>query len=283
MKLASASGASTSDSDTDERRQRHRNAESRTRQQACEAAPAVGCGAVSVESQGARHSICQGHGVTRRVRPCGALIHLLHGHLSHVLQTVRATSGQMCAAPILAAPCACRGPSERVPGPSSRRGSPRPALRRRVKLPAGAVLAAAALAPPALAVACRRAAGASVGVCALEHVGLPGRLRDAARRPRASGAARADRLPDRRRPRARARGAADASASSADSRPRARSTASSGCSCWCHWIWFAVPHGSVLYVLLRRPERFPRAAARMYAVFDLGAVFYWAIPTAPPW
>lgn len=51
----------------------------------------------------------------------------------------------------------------------------------------------------------------------------------------------------------------------------------------CHWIWFAVPHLSLAYVLLRRPERFPQAAARMYAVFDVGAVFYWAIPTAPPW
>ena len=52
---------------------------------------------------------------------------------------------------------------------------------------------------------------------------------------------------------------------------------------WCHWIWFLVPHASVAYVRWRRPERFPSAAARMYAVFDLGAVFYWAIPTAPPW
>ncbi len=52
---------------------------------------------------------------------------------------------------------------------------------------------------------------------------------------------------------------------------------------WCHWVWFAVPHSSVIYVLARRPERFPAAAARMYAVFDIGAVFYWAIPTAPPW
>ena len=52
---------------------------------------------------------------------------------------------------------------------------------------------------------------------------------------------------------------------------------------WCHWMWFLVPHGSVGYVLLRDGERFPSAAARMYAVFDLGAVFYWAIPTAPPW
>jgi membrane-associated phospholipid phosphatase len=52
---------------------------------------------------------------------------------------------------------------------------------------------------------------------------------------------------------------------------------------WCHWVWFMVPHASVAYVFLRRPERFPAAAARMYATFDLGAVFYWAIPTAPPW
>jgi membrane-associated phospholipid phosphatase len=51
----------------------------------------------------------------------------------------------------------------------------------------------------------------------------------------------------------------------------------------CHWAWFMVPHGSVLYVLFRKPERFPAAAARMYAVFDIGAVFYWVIPTAPPW
>lgn len=52
---------------------------------------------------------------------------------------------------------------------------------------------------------------------------------------------------------------------------------------WCHWVWFAVPHGAVAYVLLRAPERFPSAAARMYAVFDIGAVCYWTVPTAPPW
>ncbi len=52
---------------------------------------------------------------------------------------------------------------------------------------------------------------------------------------------------------------------------------------WAHWVWFAVPHGTVVYVLLRRPERFGRAAALTYAVFDVGASFYWMIPTAPPW
>jgi PAP2 superfamily len=52
---------------------------------------------------------------------------------------------------------------------------------------------------------------------------------------------------------------------------------------WTHWAWFAVPHGTVAYTLLRHPSRFPRAAAMTYAVFDVGASFYWLIPTAPPW
>jgi hypothetical protein len=52
---------------------------------------------------------------------------------------------------------------------------------------------------------------------------------------------------------------------------------------WSHWVWFAVPHAAVAYTALRRPEKFPSAAARMYAVFDLGAIVYWTLPTAPPW
>jgi membrane-associated phospholipid phosphatase len=52
---------------------------------------------------------------------------------------------------------------------------------------------------------------------------------------------------------------------------------------WAHWSWFAVPHGSLAYLLARHPRRFPRAAALMYAVFDVGACFYWFLPTAPPW
>ncbi len=52
---------------------------------------------------------------------------------------------------------------------------------------------------------------------------------------------------------------------------------------WTHWTWFMVPHGSLAYILVRHPERFPRAAAMTYAVFDLGAIFYWLAPTAPPW
>jgi hypothetical protein len=52
---------------------------------------------------------------------------------------------------------------------------------------------------------------------------------------------------------------------------------------WTHWSWFVVPHGTVAYMLLRHPERFPRAATMTYAVFNVGATFYWFLPTAPPW
>jgi membrane-associated phospholipid phosphatase len=52
---------------------------------------------------------------------------------------------------------------------------------------------------------------------------------------------------------------------------------------WLHWSWFLVPHGSVLYVLLRRPDKFERAAAMMAATFDAGVIMYWVVPTAPPW
>ena len=52
---------------------------------------------------------------------------------------------------------------------------------------------------------------------------------------------------------------------------------------WTHWLWFAVPHAATAYVLVRDRERFGRAAATTYAVFDLGAVVYWLVPTAPPW
>jgi membrane-associated phospholipid phosphatase len=52
---------------------------------------------------------------------------------------------------------------------------------------------------------------------------------------------------------------------------------------WLHWSWFIVPHGSVAYVLARRPERFERAAGMMAATFDAGVCFYWLVPTAPPW
>jgi len=50
-----------------------------------------------------------------------------------------------------------------------------------------------------------------------------------------------------------------------------------------HWIWFTVPHSAAAYVLLRRRSQFPRAALLIYATFDLGVLWYWLLPTAPPW
>jgi membrane-associated phospholipid phosphatase len=40
---------------------------------------------------------------------------------------------------------------------------------------------------------------------------------------------------------------------------------------------------ALAYILVRHPEHFPRAARRLAAVFDLGCVGYFAVPTAPPW
>jgi hypothetical protein len=50
-----------------------------------------------------------------------------------------------------------------------------------------------------------------------------------------------------------------------------------------HWAWFLQPHATAAWVLWRHPERFPRAGALMGATFDVGAVAYMAVPTAPPW
>jgi membrane-associated phospholipid phosphatase len=52
---------------------------------------------------------------------------------------------------------------------------------------------------------------------------------------------------------------------------------------WAHWVWFLVPHTTVAYMLVFRRARFERAAVLVYAVFDLGVLVYWALPTAPPW
>ncbi len=52
---------------------------------------------------------------------------------------------------------------------------------------------------------------------------------------------------------------------------------------WTHWLWFIVPYASLAVILVRHNERFPRSARQMAAVFDLGCVVYFAVPTAPPW
>jgi membrane-associated phospholipid phosphatase len=48
-------------------------------------------------------------------------------------------------------------------------------------------------------------------------------------------------------------------------------------------FWDAEPHLVLAYLLVRHPQRFTQAAARLAAVYDLTLVGYWAIPTAPPW
>jgi membrane-associated phospholipid phosphatase len=157
-----------------------------------------------------------------------------------------------------------------------------PMLRRRLELPADAVLGAAAIAPAALCVAARRTMARDMAVCALNmwgyvhayempnddsqrlaarvHVGYPIAI------DRVLGLGTPPTLRLQRRLSA-----------------PGRVNRFERVLVWCHWIWFLVPHGSVAYVRWRRPERFPSAAARMYAVFDIGAVFYSAVPTAPPW
>jgi membrane-associated phospholipid phosphatase len=52
---------------------------------------------------------------------------------------------------------------------------------------------------------------------------------------------------------------------------------------WTHWLWFAVPHATLVYLMVSHPRRFERAATLTYAVFDVGAMIYWVLPTAPPW
>jgi membrane-associated phospholipid phosphatase len=158
-----------------------------------------------------------------------------------------------------------------------------PAVRRRRKLPKAAVMAAAGLAAPALVVAAPRGRLRDVAVCCLNgwaylaayelphddaeaqlarvHIDYPLVL------DRVLGFGTPPTIRLQRR--------------FAD--PRTSFSRFERTLVFCHWVWFAVPHCAVAYVWWRRPDRFHAAAARMYSVFDVGAVFYWAIPTAPPW
>lgn len=156
-----------------------------------------------------------------------------------------------------------------------------PVVRRRCRLPAAAALGTAALAPAALTVAIRRTRVRDAAVCGLNMWAylaayeLPNDDPEwLAQRARIDYPIAVDRaLGLGVAPTVRLQAFADPGYINRFERALV----------WCHWVWFMVPHGTLAYVMWRRPERFPTAAARMYAVFDLGAVFYWAIPTAPPW
>ncbi len=158
-----------------------------------------------------------------------------------------------------------------------------PAIRKRLGLPKSVVIAAAASAPPALVVAAPRGPARHVAVVCLNmwaYVAAYELPHDDAQAQEArvhiDYPLDVDRLLGLGTPptvRLQNRWA----------HPRTSFSGFEKLLVFCHWVWFAVPHCTVAYVWWRRPERFGAAAARMYCVFDLGAAFYWAIPTAPPW
>ena len=158
-----------------------------------------------------------------------------------------------------------------------------PLLRRRAGLPVPVVTAATVAAPVALCVALPRTRARDVGTCVLQmwaylaHYEMPND--DPARleaRVHVDYPVAIDRvlglgeLPGARLQRILGR-------------PGAPLRRPEQLLVWCHWIWFFIPHGTVAWFLLRRRERFERAALHTYAVFDLGLIGYWALPTAPPW
>jgi membrane-associated phospholipid phosphatase len=158
-----------------------------------------------------------------------------------------------------------------------------PVARRRMKIPRAAVAATAWSAPVALCVALPRTRTRDVGMLMLQMWAYVAMYEMPADDPEALEArvhvdypVAVDRvlglgeLPGVRLQRRLAR---------ADGRLRAPEKV----LVWAHWVWFMVPHGTATYVLLRRREQFPRAATLIYATFDLGVLFYWLTPTAPPW
>jgi membrane-associated phospholipid phosphatase len=161
-----------------------------------------------------------------------------------------------------------------------------PLVRKRVQAPRPVLQSAAFAAPLGLSVAMRRSRTRDVAVCGLQMWAYLAAYKTPHDDPQAQQQrtrfdypAVADRvlglgeLPTVRLQRALARVGADGAEWRALDRVLV----------WTHWVWFAVPHGTVAFLLLRHPERFARGAALTYAVFDSGAVFYWLVPTAPPW
>jgi membrane-associated phospholipid phosphatase len=157
-----------------------------------------------------------------------------------------------------------------------------PLLRRRLRIPAPATVAACAGGPLALAVLYPRSKKRDVALYALQMWAFimvheipyddPERLRARLRARYPIVADRAlggGRLPNVRLQQALARlprvGAIDRFLT------------------WTHWLWFFEPYLALALILARHDERFPRAARQMAAVFDIGCAVYFALPTAPPW
>jgi PAP2 superfamily protein len=157
-----------------------------------------------------------------------------------------------------------------------------PLVRRRLRLPPVAVSTTAAMAPLALCVVVRRSRVRDVVVVVLQmHAYVatyempnddPERLRARVRVHYPMAIDRAiglGELPGLRLQRLLAR-------------PRA-SGRIDRLLVFSHWLWFAFPHGTAAYLLVRHRDQFERGALQIYAVFDLGVLAYWAVPTAPPW
>lgn len=157
-----------------------------------------------------------------------------------------------------------------------------PLLRKRLRLPAAATVGACAAGPLALAVLYPRSHKRDIALFAMQMWAFtmvhelpyddPERLRARLRSrypvvvDRALGLGR---LPNARLQRALAR--------------LPRVGALNRTLTWVHWLWFLEPYLALLWILLRHPQRFPRSARQMAAVFDLGCLGYFAVPTAPPW
>ena len=161
-------------------------------------------------------------------------------------------------------------------------GAAAPVARRRLRLTPPTVIAAAGAAPFALCVAVPRSRARDVGTCALQMWAYLSAYemphddpRTLQRRVRVDYPVRVDRL--------LGRGVLPTLRLQRALRRSGRFTRVDKVLVWAHWIWFLVPHSTLVYVLLFHRERFERSAVMTYAVFDLGAVVYWALPTAPPW
>jgi membrane-associated phospholipid phosphatase len=157
-----------------------------------------------------------------------------------------------------------------------------PLLRRRARIPSPVTLAACAAGPLAVAVVRPRTRGRDVALFAMQMWGFtmaheipydePARLRARLRSrypivsDRLIGMGR---LPNLRLQRALRR--------------LDRVSLVDHVLAWVHWLWFIEPYAALVYILLRHPAHFPRAARQLAAVFDLGCVVYFLVPTAPPW
>jgi membrane-associated phospholipid phosphatase len=157
-----------------------------------------------------------------------------------------------------------------------------PLVRRRLRIPASVTVAACAGGPLALAVLTPRSTRRDVALFALQMWAfimvheIPYDDREALRRRLRVGypisidrALGGGRLPTARLQRALAR--------------IGRVKEIDRVFTWVHWLWFFEPYCALAFILLRRNERFPRAARQLAAVFDIGCIVYFAAPTAPPW